>query len=108
MPVRLKTRKDILDLLENLDGQGIIFTDEDLVRDALVDLGFKGETDDVAEWVEGGNDRVRELVRQIIRMNEKDGASITEIYEKIDDDSVSLEFITGVIYSADVLKYGWL
>ena len=33
--------KEILELLEYLDGRGIIFTDEDLVKDALRELGYK-------------------------------------------------------------------
>ena len=36
----IQSIRDILELLDYLDGQGIIFTDEDLVIDALKEKGF--------------------------------------------------------------------
>jgi hypothetical protein len=38
-----KTTKQILNLLDYLDGRGIVFEDEDLVREALKDIKNLGD-----------------------------------------------------------------
>ena len=53
--------------------------------------------------MENYHKRMRELVEKIVGMNYNDNASIDEIYEKIGSSECSKDFITGVVFSIDVL-----